>query len=77
MERCRDICLALHRAGLLHIVREEFDRAFLSLHREEYDDYKSAFLSGGIYSVFRRWLLKGCPESPAELAERMTDFLQK
>ncbi len=73
----REICLALYRAGLIHIVKEQFDRVFLEIHREEYDDYKSCFLSGGVYNVFYFWLVRGCAESPAELAERLEGLLVK
>ena len=41
------------------LLKEQFDRAFLSVYHGIYDDYKSYFLSGGIFNVFLLWLEKG------------------
>ncbi len=71
------ICTAMYKAGLIHLVKDQFDRVFLSIHREEYDAYKSYFLAGGIYNVFLLWLINGCKEAPEELAVRMDDILVK
>ncbi|MBR4744477.1 MAG: TetR/AcrR family transcriptional regulator [Oscillospiraceae bacterium] len=68
---------ALYQAGLIHLVKEEFDRIFLSIHKDEYDDFKSCFLAGGIYNIFLLWLEKGCRESPRELAEKLVGILEK
>jgi len=70
-------CLLLHRAGLIHLVKEQFDRVFLEVHRGEYDEYKSYFLSGGVYNVFLLWLMNGLRESPEEMAERLEGLLVK
>lgn len=77
MEQYKDICEALYKANLLHIIKSQFDRVFLDAHRDDYDDYKSYFLSGGIYNVFLLWLLGGCRESPSELAGKLEDILVK
>jgi hypothetical protein len=58
-------------------VKEQFDRVFLEIHKDEYDDYKSCFLSGGIFNVFLFWLIRGCRETPQELAERLEAILTK
>lgn len=77
LQRYREISVALYRADLIHLVREQFDKVFLRLHADEYDPYKSYFLSGGIYNVFLLWLMNGCAETPEELAERMEGLLTK
>ncbi len=77
MEKYKDICLAMYRADLIHIVKEQFDRVFLMIHRDEFDEYKSYFLSGGVYNVFLLWLIRGCRESPQEMAQRMNDYSEK
>jgi len=77
MKQHQDICLALGSAGLMHIVKDQFDRVFLEIHRNEYDEYKSCFLAGGIYNIFHLWLTKGCKESPDELAERLESILER
>ncbi len=77
MQNYTDICISLHQAGLMHLVKDEFDNVFLTLHRDEYDDYKSFFLAGGVYNIFLMWLMRGCRETPAELAEKLTNLLEK
>ena len=77
LKKQKAIGLALYKADLIHIVKEQFDRVFLQIHKDEYDDYKSYFLAGGIYNVFLFWLKNGCRESPSEMAERMESILVK
>lgn len=77
LKQQKAICLALYKADLIYIVKEQFDRVFLQIHKDEYDDYKSYFLAGGIYNVFLLWLINGCKESPSEIAERMESILVK
>ena len=70
-------CEALLRAGLIYLVKDEFDRVFLRVYAGKYDAYKSSFLAGGIYNVFLFWLTNGCPETPEALAEKLTGLLEK
>ena len=77
MEQHKAICLAMYQADLIHIIKEQFDHVFIELHRDEYDDYKSYFLAGGIYNVFLLWLMGGCRERPEELAGRLESILVK
>lgn len=73
----RDTCTLLYKYQLSHLIKEQFDRCFLRAYSEIYDEYKSYFLSGGIYNVFLLWLMNGCRETPEELAGRMQDILDK
>ena len=75
MKQHKAICAALYKADLIYLVKEQFDRGFLSIYHDEYDDYKSYFLAGGIYNVFLLWLMNGCTENPEGLADRMNDIL--
>ncbi len=77
MEQHKDVCMLLYQADLIHLVKEQFDRVFLMIHHGEYDDYKSYFLSGGIYNVFLLWLINGSKETPDELADRLDMILVK
>jgi len=77
LDHYRAICMSLYKADLMYMVKEQFDRVFLDIHRDEYDDYKSYFLAGGIYNVFLLWLMNGCRESPEQLADRMENMLSK
>lgn len=77
MERQKELCTALYQADLIYIVKDEFDRVFLESHKREYNDYKSFFLSGGIFNVFLFWFVNGCRESPEEMAKRLEGILVK
>lgn len=77
MEQQKELCTALKKAGLFHLIKDEFDRVFLDTYRQEYDDYKSVFLAGGIYNVFLFWFLNGCRENPEDLAKRLEEILAK
>lgn len=77
LKKHKTICSAMYKADLIYLVKEQFDRVFLSIHQDEYDAYKSYFLAGGIYNVFLLWLMNGCKETPEELAERMDSILIK
>ncbi len=77
MEQYKSICSALYQADLIYLVKEQFDRVILAIHHDDYDDYKSYFLSGGIYNVFLLWLINGAKESPEELAQRLDQILVK
>lgn len=34
-----ELCNALNKAGLIHIIKDEFDRVFLDTYKQEYDEY--------------------------------------
>ena len=68
---------ALYNSGLSHLVKDEFDRVFLSIHQGEYDDYKTFFHAGGIYNIFYLWMRNGFKESPQELAQKLEGLLSK
>ena len=59
------------------LLKEQFDRAFLSVYHGIYDDYKSYFLSGGIFNVFLLWLKERGSETPEKVADRTKDILVK
>lgn len=77
LARYKQICVALYEAGLSYLLKDEFDRVFLSIHGGEYDDYKSFFHAGGVYNVFLLWLMRGCAETPEELADKLTGLMEK
>lgn len=77
MECQKELCTALYKAGLIHLVKDEFDRVFLDVYREEYDHYKSFFLSGGIFNVFLFWFMNDCKEKPEVMAKRLEGILVK
>ena len=77
MQQQKDLCAALNKAGLIYMVKDEFDRVFLNAYKNEYDEYKSIFLAGGIYNVFLFWLINGCRDDPETLAQRLDGILMK
>ena len=77
MQQQKDLCAALNKAGLIYMVKDEFDRVFLNTYKNEYDEYKSIFLAGGIYNVFLFWLINGCRDDPETLAQRLDSILMK
>lgn len=77
MKQQTELCKALYKAGLIHMIKAEFDQVFLSTYRQEYDEYKSVFLAGGIYNVFLFWFINDCRDNPEVLAEKLNDILKK
>ncbi len=73
----KDFCSLLYNANLIYLIQEEFDRVFQSVYSEIYDEYKCAFISGGVYNVFYQWLKKDWTESPKQLARRLDEILEK
>ncbi len=77
LKQYKVICTTMYKADMIYLVKNQFDRVFLEIHRGDYDDYKSYFLAGGIYNVFLLWLINGCKESPQQIANKMRDILIK
>lgn len=48
-----------------------------SWYLEEYDEYKSVFIAGGIYNVFLFGFTNNCKENPEDLAKRLEDIFMK
>lgn len=77
MQQQKELCAALNKAGLIYMVKDEFDRVFLNTYENDYDEYKSLFLAGGIYNVFLFWLINDCRDDPETLAQRLDGILMK
>lgn len=77
MDSYRDECELIRKAGLMHLVQFHFNRCFTELHKDSYTSYKAHFHAGGIYNVFFLWLQGGCKESPDELADMLSDMMEK
>jgi len=77
MEQQKELCTALNKAGLIHMIKDEFDRIFLNTYKQEYGEYKSIFLAGGIYNVFLFWLINDCRDNPKVLAQKLDGILKK
>ena len=67
----RDLASILIRNGKLILLKEEFDRrAFIRLNGVE-DPWYFAYVSGGVFSVYRRWAETGYEKTPEEIAEHL------
>lgn len=77
MQQQKELCAALNKSGLIYMVKDEFDRVFLNTYQNDYDEYKSLFLAGGIYNVFLFWLINDCRDDPETLAQRLDGILMK
>lgn len=77
MKQQIELCNALNKAGLMHMIKDEFDQVFLNTYRQEYDEYKSVFIAGGIYNVFLFWFNNNCRDNPENLAKRLESILMK
>lgn len=73
----KDICTIFYRAGLIYLIKDEFDRVFIMFYKGIYDEFKSNFLSGGIFNIFLLWLINGCVETPEQLADKLIDIMEK
>ena len=77
MERHKEICLTLYRSGMIELIKEQFDKSFLTEYKKIYGEFKASFYSGGIYNVFLLWLTRGCRESPEEMGKALSTILEK
>ena len=64
----------LLRAGLIHCIKEEFDRIFSAKAKDRRDLFHYYFIAGGLYNLYYVWLKNGCRETPEELAALFMDF---
>lgn len=70
----KSLGLLLYRNGLMHYVKNEFDRIFAQKAGTVAEKYKCYFISGGLYNIYYFWLMNGCMESADELAAMFMDF---
>ncbi len=77
LEKYKEQSLLIYKANLTHLLKSEFENNLLSIHQQEYDNYKSYFLAGGMFNVYYYWLINGCKESAEEIAEKLVDLMQK
>ena len=74
MEDYRDLGNLLNRTGLIHLIKNEFDRIFPEKASSRKDMYRYSFIAGGLFNLYYRWLCEGFRETPEELADMFLDF---
>lgn len=71
----RDLTSILLRNGKLHLLKEEFDHRALILLNGTEDPWYFAYISGGVFNVYRRWAETGYVETPEEIAEHLAKII--
>lgn len=64
----RDIIELLRANGLLHLIKDEFDRAFLKRAGVSTPVYACYMAAGAYYNLFYYWAKNGYKETPEELS---------
>lgn len=75
MYKYRDAATILIRNGKMHLLEEEFDRRAIALLDGTEDPWYIAYLSGGIFKVYRRWAENGYRETPEEIADHLSKIV--
>lgn len=70
----KDIGILLYKSDMIHYLKDEFDRIFLSKANNINEEYHYAFLSGGLYNIYYYWIKNNCKETPQELANIFNNF---
>lgn len=74
LESHKDIGVLLYKSNMIHYLKDEFDRIFLSKANNINEEYHYAFLSGGLYNIYYYWIKNNCKETPNQLATIFTNF---
>ena len=74
LEINKDTGILLYKANMIHYLKDEFDRIFLSKGANEIEKYHYTFISGGLYNLYYYWIKNNCKETPTELANMFKDF---
>lgn len=67
----------LYDAGLINLIKDQFDRVFIKNYEGIYDPYKAYFYSGGLFNIFLLWLKEGCKETPEKLSQKLKSMMEK
>ena len=74
LENYKDIGILLYKCNMIHYLKDEFDRIFLSKANNINEKYHYAFLSGGLYNIYYYWIKNDCKETPQELSNMFRNF---
>ena len=74
LEKNKDIATLLYNANMIHYLKNEFDRIFLSKAKNLNEIYHYAFISGGLYNLYYYWIKNNFKETPQELANLFNNF---
>lgn len=77
LSKTRDVGMLLIKTGLFDLLRAEFDRIYTSKAKNRQGLLRSTFIAGGICNVYHAWLVNGCQETVAELADALEQVLSR
>ncbi len=77
LSKTRDVGMLLVHARLFDLLRAEFDRIYTVRARNHREILRSTFIAGGICNVYYYWLVTGCREASAELADELEQVLSR
>ena len=77
LEKYKEETTLIYNAGLINLLKLEFENTFLENNKKKYDDYKSYFIIGGIFNIYYYLLINGYRETPKELSLKLVDLLSK
>lgn len=73
----RDSVAILMRNHKMHLLEEEFDRRIAHRLENTKNPWKSVYLAGGIYKVYRYWAESGYRESPEQISRYLSSVTWK
>lgn len=71
----KELALLLLKADLFYLVKEQFDYVFNKLKTTQEEEAALFFLSGGLYNAFYYWVSNDFSNSPKEIAEKITQYI--
>lgn len=77
LEKYKKEALLIYNAGLIYLLKDEFETTFININQNTYNNYKSYFYIGGIFNVYYYWLINGCRETPKEISKKLINLMQK
>lgn len=77
LENYKNRSKLINQANQIHLLKNEFDYVFMKSYKQNYDSYKSYFISGGIFNIYYYWLINDFKESAKELSLKLVDLLTK
>ena len=76
LENHKNFAYSLYKSNCLYLIENQFRRIFY-VKNPEYDNYKKEFYVGGIFNIYRYWLINGCKETSEEISKKLIDLLKK
>ena len=73
----KDYSKILLKNNLLNLIQDEFDKYFLIGTNTKEEKYNKMYIAGGLYNIYKYWLMNGCIESPKELSNMFFNLISQ